>query len=102
MTANTVWWLMVGATIAVCVLVVFLVILALYYAYVQGYLCSKLTKPCTGGSNSNNRSPIHTSEEGMTPEQIRLAVSQNSSQLELMDSEDSSDELQVKSFSVRV
>lgn len=91
---------MVGATITVCLLVAFLVVLAIYYAYLQGYICTAVKKRYAS-SNKNTQSTtfsLASSSTGQpsltpTPEHIRLTVSQNSSQLELMsDSEISADE----------
>lgn len=87
---NTLWWLMVGATIAVCLLVIFLVILSIYYAYTQRYLCSDLR--CTSSqasssisSNTDTTSDGHSSTP--TPEHIIL-TSQNSSHRGLMANSD--------------
>lgn len=86
---STLWWLMVGATAAVCMLVVFLVLLAIYYAYTQRYLCSDIghcTVNRTNGSVTSATS-VATSDTSVrvTPEHIKL-TSQNSSQQELMTS----------------
>ena len=101
---TTLWWLMVGATIAVCMLVIFLVLLAIYYAYTQRYLCtnSSNTEP-DGGSETSRSASMNTesTNDSLTvknpaachhgSENVRL-TSQNSSQQELMSaSEDEAD-----------
>ena len=86
---NTLWWLMVGATIAVCMLVVFLVLLSIYYAYTQRYLCSDIDLRCTSHhTDSDSSANTDTTSDGQssaTPEHI-THNSQNSSQQELMTS----------------
>lgn len=86
---------MVGATIAVCLLVIFLVLLSIYYAYTQRYLCSDIKLSCSCNSSQSDgslSSNTDTTSDGRssssaTPEHIIL-TSQNSSQQELMTSED--------------
>ncbi|XP_067930394.1 furin-like protease kpc-1 [Watersipora subatra] len=98
---NTLWWLMVGATTAVCLLVIFLVLLSIYYAYTQRYLCSDIT--ICGASNktstiSSNTTTASTGQRlGMTPEHAVL-TSQNSSQQELMTSEDEGELNETRKF----
>lgn len=90
---NTLWWLMVGATIAVCMLVIFLVLLAIYYAYTQRYLCSNSESDPDEGSETSRSASMNTEStsdsltvkppDGCHGENVRL-TSQNSSQQELM------------------
>lgn len=82
---------MVGATAAVCILVTCLVILAIYYAYTQGYLCESLSPECTNQSSSEVAS---NSSEEQKPE--NLVTSQHSSQQELMTSEDEGSDTEEK------
>lgn len=101
LSPHSLWWLMVGATITVCLLVALLVALAIYYAYLQGYICMRLKKRYPSSSNNtqsttSSLSSSTTDQQSLTPtpEQVRLTtISQNSSQLELMsDSDVSADE----------
>lgn len=95
---------MVGATIAVCLLVAFLVALALYYAYVQGYFCNRAKSRARKKSTTRRPTNDDSAMQGSTTaEQLRLATSQNSSQLELMsDLEGADDDRMVGVVSARL
>jgi len=65
-----------------------LVLLAVYYAYTQRYLCTgdhKDNSTTQSESNSSNTDSTSDGSSGTTPEHIKL-TSQNSSQQELMSS----------------
>ena len=88
---------MVGATIAVCMLVIFLVLLSIYYAYTQRYLCSDIDLRCSSNQtndsvSSNTDSTSHGRSCRTTPDHVIL-TSQNSSQQGLMTSSEDEDDV---------
>lgn len=104
---------MVGATIAVCMLVIFLVLLAIYYAYTQRYLCTDSASKDRGSGEQSPQSSTSRSASMNTEttndsaglsvkpgENVRL-TSQNSSQQELMTASEDEAEVYLETHRLR-